>query len=182
MIAIADFWKQQSFHHLITYSFNRGPKLAALQTAADQVLVELAATPPTDYLRQFKLKRQLREVQAEAELGAYRRRILNAQGKFDNTAEQIAVVEQNSDAARQLRHMFQRVKGEVMYAMCMPVFRDALVFYDEHGRLVQALNICFECLYIEASDGLVVEADVAVYRELHKRLAQLGHPIELPGW
>jgi len=38
MIAIADFWKQQSFHHLITYSFNRGPKLAALQTAADQVL------------------------------------------------------------------------------------------------------------------------------------------------
>jgi len=182
MIAIADFWKQQSLHPLVPYSFNRGLQLAALQTAADQVLAELVATPPTDYLRQFKLKRQLREAQAEAELGAYRRRILNAQGTFDNTAEQIAVVGQNSDAARQLGHVFQRPKGEVMYAMCMPVFRDALVFYDEHGQLVQALNICFECLYMEASNGVVVEADVAVYREMRKLLAQLGHPIESPGW
>lgn len=104
MMSIADCWKQQSFHHLITYSFNRGAKLAALQTAADQALAELAATPPADCLRQFKLKRQLREVQAATELGAYRQRILNAQGTFDNTAEQIAVVEQNSDAAKQLGH------------------------------------------------------------------------------
>lgn len=115
MITIADFWKQQSFHHLITYSFNRGPKLAALQAAADQVLAELAATPPTDYLRQFKLRRQLREVRAEAELGAYRRRILNAQGTFDNTAAQIVVVGQDSEVARQLGGVFQRTKGDVCY-------------------------------------------------------------------
>nr|GFB40585.1 hypothetical protein [Tanacetum cinerariifolium] len=154
----ADFWVQQPFHNLVTYSFNRGSKLAALHTAADQVLAELAALPPTDYLRQFKLKRQLRELQAEKEMGGYKRRIVNEQGVLDSTAEQVAVVKQDSAAAEQLSQVFQRAGGEIVYAMCMPIFRDGLAFYDEQGRLLRTLNICFQCLYMQTNDKLTVEA------------------------
>lgn len=182
MPTAADFWAQQSFHHLITYSFNRGPKLAALYTAADQVLAEIAAVPPTDYLRQFKLKRQLRELQAEKEMEACKRRLINAQGRFDNTAEQVAMVERESDTAEQIGQAFQCAGGEVMYAMCMPVFRDALAFYDKQGQLLRTLNICFECLYMEANTKVAVEAEMTVYQNLQILLAQLGHPIESLGW
>jgi hypothetical protein len=78
MITATEFWAQQPFHQIITCSFNRGPKLVALHNVADQVLAELAALAPTDYLRRFKLKRQLRELQAEKEIGATRRRLFNA--------------------------------------------------------------------------------------------------------
>lgn len=178
MITATEFWAQQPSHQIITYSFNRGPKLIALHNAADQVLVELAALAPTDYLQRFKLKRQLRELQAEQEIGATRRRIFNVQGILDSTAEQIAVIEQNSVAAEQLSQLFQRAGGEVLYAMCLPVFRDALVFYDAQGQLLRVLHICFECLYMEASDKLNVEADIVFYSELRDLLIQFGHPIE----
>jgi hypothetical protein len=180
MVKATDFWAQYPFHQIITYSFNRGPKMVALHNAADQVLAELTDLSPTDYLRRFKLKRQLRELQAEKEIGATRRRLFSAQGLLDSTAEQIAVIEQNSTAAEQLSQVFQRAGGEVLYAMCMPVFRDALVFYDAQGRLLRVLHICFECLYMEASDRLNVEADSLFYSQLHGLLTQLGHPIELP--
>jgi hypothetical protein len=97
---------------------------------------------------------------------------------LDSTAEQIAVIEQNSALAEQLSQLFQRAGGEVLYAMCMPVFRDALVFYDAQGQLLRVLHICFECLYMEASDKLNVEADAVFYSQLRKLLIQLGHPIE----
>lgn len=183
MITAAEFWAQQSFHRIVTYSFNRGPKLTAIYSAADQVLIDMAALPSTAYLQQFKLKRQLRELQAEKELGAYRRRLVNAQGVFDRTAEQIATVESNSSAVEKLRRVFQsEMGGEVAYAMCMPIFRDALAFYDEQGQLLRVLNICFECLYMETNDKLSVEAGMAVYKDLHGLFVQLGHPIESLGW
>jgi len=177
MITATEFWTQQPFHQIVTYSFNRGPKLAAPHNAADQVLAELATLPPTDHLRRFKLKRQLRELQAEKEIGATQRRLFNAQGTLDSTAEQIAAIEQNSVPAEQLSQLFQRAGGEVVYAMCLPVFRDALVFNDAQGRLLRVLHVCFECLYMEASDKLNVEADILFYSQLRGLLTQLGHPI-----
>jgi hypothetical protein len=173
-----EFWAQQPFHQIITYSFNRGPKLAELHNAADQVLAELATLSPTDYLRQFKLKRQLRTLQAEKEIGAHRRRLFNAQGILDSTAEQIAVIERDSVATEQLNQLFQRAGGEVLYAMCMPIFRDALGFYDAEGQLLRVLHICFECLYMESNDKLNVEADILFYSQLGDMLTRLGHPIE----
>lgn len=97
---------------------------------------------------------------------------------LDSTAEQIAVIEQNSAPAERLSQLFQWTGGEVVYATCMPVFRDALVCNDAQGQLLRVLYICFECLYLETSDKLSVEVDILFYSQLRDLLMQLGHPIE----
>lgn len=61
--------------------------------------------------------------------------------------------------------------------MCPPIYRDALVFYDEQDKQLGVLNICFECLDMEMDSGVLVEADQPAYEVLRELLIQLGHPI-----
>jgi len=61
--------------------------------------------------------------------------------------------------------------------MCPPIYRDALVFYDEQDKQLGVLNICLECLLMETDSGMLVKADPPTYEALHELLIQLGHPI-----
>ncbi|WP_431293080.1 hypothetical protein [Pedobacter sp. P26] len=61
--------------------------------------------------------------------------------------------------------------------MCAPIYRDAIVFYNKDREVVSALNICFECLYMENNMGINIEADESTYDLLKSFLISKGHEI-----
>lgn len=61
--------------------------------------------------------------------------------------------------------------------MCAPIYRDAIVFYNKDREVVSALNICFECLYMENNMGINIEADERTYDLLKSFLISKGHAI-----
>ncbi|MBJ6142000.1 hypothetical protein [Hymenobacter sp. BT559] len=178
-MTIAEFWRSQQFSYLATYSFNRGPKLAALHQATSKAIEDLKQSIPSSrFMQQIKLRRQLAELEKQMQMGLYRKRLTNQQLIMDSTADQVAVIKCNSLEAKQVDAIFRATPGEVVYAACPPVYRDALAFYDEQGQLLRVLNICFGCLFMETNDEVAVGANVNIYEALRKLFIDLGHPIE----
>lgn len=99
-------------------------------------------------------------------------------GNWNVTAEKIAEIPVYSAAAQQLATICAQTGKQDVYAMCWPIYRDALAFYDKERKLVRVLNICFECNYMMTDEGLHIEVDAATYQHLREYLAQLGHAIE----
>jgi hypothetical protein len=129
-------------------------------------------------MQRIKLRRQLAELEQQLRIGVHHRRLTNEQMVIDSTADQIALIKSSSLEAKQVNALFRALPGEVVYAGCLPTYRDALAFYDEQGHLLRVLNICFGCLYMQTNDGVSVEADIHTYDKLRKLLITLGHPIK----
>ncbi|TVT38411.1 hypothetical protein FNT36_19655 [Hymenobacter setariae] len=178
-MTIAEFWNAQEFSYIATYSFNRSTNLTALQEAIDSVNEALEQSILSANLtQQFKLKRQLAELERQAQISPYKKRLVNQEQVIDNTANRIALIENKSLEVKRMTSVIEAAPSEIDYAAgCIPVYRDALVFYNEQGQLLRVLNICFECLYMEA-DTRGIKASTAVYDALRELLIQLGHPIE----
>ena len=178
-MTIAEFWNAQRFSYLVTYSFNRGPRLASLHettiTAIKKIKEELQHAPFRD---QQKLEYQLRQLKEAIRSSTYNKKLTSGSNKFDSTAERIAVVEKDSAVATQLSNIVHSSTGDAIFFMCPSIYRDALVFYDEHNRPVSVLNICLECSFMETNSGIVVKANMSTYEALYRLLIQLGHPIE----
>ena len=98
------------------------------------------------------------------------------------TATAVARLAAGSAAVQQLAQVLQKPSKQECYAMCPPVYRDALAFYNEADQLVSVLNICFECRFMQTDQHVPVEADMATYDFLRAFLLQLGHPLEADGW
>ncbi|WP_316843141.1 hypothetical protein [Pedobacter psychrodurus] len=63
--------------------------------------------------------------------------------------------------------------------MCAPVYRDAIIFYNKDHEIISALNICFECLYMENNTGINIDADERTYDLLKTFLISKGHNIRM---
>jgi hypothetical protein len=178
-MTIAEFWSAQEFSYIATYSFNRSANLVALHEAIDSVKEKLEQSVLSfDFTQQLKLKRQLAELERQAQTSPHAKRLINQQRVIDGNANLIALLKHESLEVSRLTAIAETEPSEADYAAgCIPVYRDALVFYNEQGQLLQALNICFECLHMEANNQ-EVKANTVVYEMLREFLAQLGHPIE----
>ena len=165
-----DFWKQQRFRYLVTYSFQRGPELLALKK-------QLAQAPETArYLRRAAIQQQLKMLESHANT------LTQGLGAIDPTATLGKRLAADSAEVQQLAHVVQRASEQKCYAMCPPIYRDALAFYNEADELVSVLNICFECRSMRTDQREHVEANMATYDFLRDFLVQAGHPIEDDGW
>lgn len=170
-LTVAEFWQQQPFAYLETYSFNRGP---ATMAQHEQLSHEIAATSEAlqtaRYIQQTKLQHQLRG-------GQYNLLLAEAASSSTATVLLVATLLVASAGASRLEALLNQAGAADVAAGCPPIFRDALVFYDAQGQYLQALNICFECLDMQAGDGQPVEANWATYEALKQLLRELGHPI-----
>lgn len=176
---IAEFWSQQSFAYIETYSFNRGPKSAELY---EGLRAEIAQTKQAQqqarYMDQAKLAYKLRQLEEAMRGGEYKVTLRDPSlAVADYTTRKIAVLHLGAAATEQLGELLQKSGRQEAFAMCAPIFRDALVFYTHQGQRARILNICFECLLMVTDENKTVEADFATYDSLGSLLTQLGHPI-----
>ncbi len=61
--------------------------------------------------------------------------------------------------------------------MCIPIYRDAILFYNENNEVVNILNICFSCEYMQNLNQEFIDADESVYESLKILLMKFGHKI-----
>lgn len=133
---ISDFWARQRFSYLVTYSFQRGPELTALKTRLRQEL-ETAR-----YMRRAAIWQQIESLES------YSKTLTERLGTIDPTATVGMRLAADSGAVQQLGYVLQQAGQQEYYAMCPPIYRDALAFYNENDELVSVLNICFECRFM----------------------------------
>ncbi|AMR29207.1 hypothetical protein A0257_20325 [Hymenobacter psoromatis] len=173
-MTIGEFWNQQEFAYLVTYSFNRGPKLAALREAAKllfQLTRKKLLTSPAAQLP--ALREQLRLLERTYDLDL----LTLTQGNFafHITASPVVRIGKNDIAAQDFEAILREPVLNRMHWMCAPIYRDALAFYDAHDNLVSVLNICFSCDRMVTDTGREVQADTTTYQILRDYLIQLGH-------
>jgi len=166
---LSEFWARQRFSYLVTYSFQRGPKLAALKMHLTQEL------GTARYMRRAAIWQQIESLESPSKA------LTEGLGAIDLTATVGARLVANSTEVQQLAHVVQQASKQEYYAMCPPIYRDALAFYNEANKLVRVLNICFECHFMQTDQQQHVEADMATYNFLRRFLLQAGHPIDADG-
>ena len=83
----------------------------------------------------------------------------------------------NEDEAKELIKIFKTKTQNIPSWMCAPVYRDAIVFYNKENAIIDVLNICFSCEFIQNSNKDFIDADESVYRNLKKLLMEFGHKI-----
>ncbi|MFD1470523.1 hypothetical protein ACFQ48_20015 [Hymenobacter caeli] len=177
----AEFWNQQQFSYLVTHSFNRGPKLAALHEAAAAIEQAKQELQQARFMQRASLLQKLRSLEEEFSGNVPLKTLSDEKSVIGDAAEKIAVIERESAVAQQLSEALQTPNSEEFASGCVPIYRDALAFYDDHDKLLRVLNICFQCLFMQTDDGVMVEASVETYYKLRELLLQLGHPIETAG-
>lgn len=179
-MTVGEFWRKQQFSYLVTHSFNRGPKLAALRHAANtlfQVSRRKLLTSPAAELP--ALREQLRLLERTHDLNLLT--LTPTPLTFHLTASPIARIGSKELAAQKLAAILQVPVEQQMHWMCGPVYRDALAFYNERDELLSVLNICFGCDQMVTDTGQQLQADTSTYQILRAYLTQLGHPIESDG-
>jgi hypothetical protein len=104
--------------------------------------------------------------------------IMNTNGQFDATADKIATVRKGTNENEEINRIVSLPLTEVPSWMCAPFYRDALIFRTEDNQLIDTLNICFECSYMQDNQGNFIDADQKMYDELQSLLKSLGHNIQ----
>ena len=171
-----EFWTLQQFNYIVTYSFNRGPKLAAQRAAATQLAAKVRKSLPTADAAQLPaLREELRQL--EQAHGIEMLPLTQGRQAFHVTASPVAVLNKESASIQALADIMQLPVGQQSNWMCYPIYRDALAFYDAQNQLVRVLNVCFDCDKMVTDTSRQVRADTAAYRALRELLGQLGHPV-----
>jgi hypothetical protein len=171
-----EFWRRQEFSYLITYSFNRGHKLAALRDAAKALFQQTRKELLTTVSVQLPaLREQLHLLKHTYHLDSLT--LTQGHDAFHITASPVARIEKDTVVAQKLASILQTQVVNRIHWMCGPIYRDAVAFYDEEHRLVNVLNICFSCDRMVTAGGVEIAADTDTYQALSRYLVQLWHLI-----
>ena len=140
----AEFWNKQEFSCLVTYSFNRGAKLIALQEAAKMLFRKARQEPLFAPPAQLpEMRNQLRRLERNNDLEMLD--LTPDTSAFHIIASPVALVKRHSSDAQAFSEILRAPIINQLHWMCGPVYRDALAFYDAQDKLVSVLNICFGC-------------------------------------
>ena len=174
----ADYWNGLQFHYITTYSLLRGPKWAQLAAAMRQQIQEsrkLLLTAQGAHLLAVRRRLELLHRKNNLDGSLLTEGLIEA---YHITATPVATVLRGSAEAENLATILTQPFHEGSFWMCVPVFRDALAFYDANHRLVAVLNICFGCDQLHDESGVEIKADVAVFPALKQWCKALGHAVE----
>lgn len=82
--------------------------------------------------------------------------------------------------AERIIQILQTEIEDSMAYLCTPVYREALVFYDESEKIISILNICLTCLDLHAAPHNRIKGDYKAFEWLRRLFQELGHEIENP--
>lgn len=171
-----EYYESIPFSYLKTYSFHRGPKLEEyLRKKTEEITLTEEAISKARYMELSKLNEQLNKLRKEKEL--HSNGLFNNQRNIHESAIEVATIRHDSYKTEELRNIFATPIEQQIVSGCIPLYRDAIVFYDHNDEIRHVLDICFECLYLKTDDNTYLEADFSFYTNLALLLKSLGHDI-----
>ncbi|WBO86315.1 hypothetical protein [Hymenobacter yonginensis] len=169
MKTTADYIATLSFAYLTTYSLLRGPKWERLQQARKCLLT--CAAPDLPALRAY-----LNRLRSTNDLATST--LMEVPGAYNLTATPIVSLPSSDSRVQALLELLSLPAIKMFDWMCVPVYRDGIVFHSAADEVVGVLNICLGCDTIVTQEGEELTADAATYAGLRHWLTSLGHPIE----
>lgn len=163
-----------TFDYFTTYSFLRGEINDTFQANLTKEIEELEVAIQHPKAGWFKKNKRL------SELRKYDNRIqylLDKEGNFHPTNKKIATITHQSKEYSELLYILQSNYFSDIETVCTPIYRDAIIFFDSTGHIVDTLNICFSCKKMVSDSKGYISATLATFQKLHNYLVDLGHDI-----
>ncbi|MDR6762626.1 hypothetical protein J2Y38_002837 [Flavobacterium sp. 2755] len=170
-----DFISDLPFDYVETYSFQRG-----------ELYEESNSSNKSEYekLKQRKLQKndlsdfQELKLNELKNLVGYTQYILNDKGEFHPSSKKINSFKSTDQQVIDLKNILKTKIQDIPNWMCAPIYRDALVFYNKNGKIVETLNICLSCQYMETKMFNYINGDFITYDLLKHFFIEAGHVIE----
>lgn len=165
-----DFIESIKFEYFETYSFQRKGDLEIY----------------TQLLKKYKDEDSLLD-EEKAELKRLRKLslyvkddnfIFTDNGELNATADLICRSDKSSNLNNELIEILKIPFVDYIAYMCPPIYRDAILFYDADNKLVDGINICFECGSVIDLNKKEILTDNVVYEKLKDFLRLHGHKID----
>ena len=171
-----DFIGNLDFEYVTTHSFQRGQLMADLE-ANIQKEVNKKKTDFREKNKGTRIKSSMLSSLFDNRVNKFPF-LLDKNGNFHQTNETTHTFNHNTPQFQRFKTILLTPVRENLAFMCFPVYRDALVFYDKNNKIVEVLNICLSCCYMQLKNGNYLDADISVYELLSTFFIDLGHKIE----
>ena len=98
--------------------------------------------------------------------------------KFHKSAKKTNSFEFNSAFVTELKKILSIPFKKSLTTLCVPVYRDAIVFYSDKDEIISVLQICFSCHHLITEKREWIKADDRVFFELSELMKKHGHLIK----
>ncbi len=172
-IDLTDFYKNLAFKYFETYSLQRGIAYEKIFKDKEIRFNQLLKKSTKEILTSVESKEldfldsQLNRVQF----------LINENKEKHYSAERIKISNSSEDEILELHKILSIKTQKTPSWMCAPIYRDAIVFYNDNNDVVNVLNICFSCEYMQNLNQEFIDADESVYENLKNLLMKFGHKI-----
>jgi hypothetical protein len=172
---IEAYLKSFDYHHVVTYSFHRGQKLEEFLKKKDQEIATLEQEiPKARMMLVTKLQQKLAALKKQKQLHSIG--LTDAQNVINETAVAIRTIQSSDKEAGVLKEIFLVKTNEQAVSAGIPVYRDAIAFYDSGNNLKSVLNICFDCASLKTDKNDLIEGNLSFFLKLEAFLKSIGHP------
>ncbi len=172
-----EYVQKLSFRYIKTYSFHRGEKLEQFLDDVTKEIKSLKEELKTArFMQKWKISNRISELENKKQL--YGTRLTDENYNISETAIEIKTLQFADPETKKILEILETELKDQVFAMCSPMYRDAVVFFDKHDKIISVANVCLECYYMQTDKGQWIDAGRAVYPELKKNFKELGHPVE----
>jgi len=174
---LSNYIQALNFEYVILFSGLRGDAFTKLEKKNYQKIREIEKEIETArYMQVPKLKKEIRVLSDE--LNLLNARILDKDGNIHQSASEIYRFEKRSKELKSILDILTSSFKEEFFAVCAPVFRDALVFYSKESNITGIVQICFSCYRMENENREQFKIDHRIFSKLKKEFKQVGHRID----
>ena len=169
-ITTKEFIENVNFEYFETYSFQRKGEFEVYETLFNKYLKD------NDSLTEGETAelKKLRNSNLYTDKNNF---IFTDNEKINETAELIYSLDKSTNLKVELIEILKIPFNDYDAWMCSPIYRDAILFYDNNNKIVEAINICFECCNVINLNGKEILTDRIVYKKLKDFLLSVGHKI-----
>ncbi|MDI9868945.1 hypothetical protein [Flectobacillus roseus] len=176
-IPSTDFINNLAFDYVETYSFQRGTEYE-LQ---EKIFVE-----EYDKLKSRKSKQNDLTIEEEERLSfldklcGSTQYLLDNSNQFHYSAKKTNTFSSTNSNVELLKDILRTEINDVPAWMCIPIYRDGFVFYDNQNKIVSVLNVGLSCQYMETTKFNHINGDYKTYDLLKRFFIDIGHDVEDP--
>jgi hypothetical protein len=178
-IASPDFINKLTFDHVETYSFQRGIEFEEnrklIQSEFDRLKVQ------KNKLNNLTKDEDEKFLELHGLLG-FTQYLINDKGHFHSSSKKTNTFKHDDPAIDKIKMILRTEIIEIPSWLCAPVYRDAIVFYDNDNKIITPLNICLGYQYMETTMFNHINGDYKIYDLLKRFFIDIGHDIEDPDY
>lgn len=163
-----DLFPFNRYDEVESYSFNPGADI--------ELSVDLLKGADANYEHNIQIialdSLQQRYYGEATESTSIEHSIVDKNGKLALSAQLRSYM--SDDKIEELRSIFSEEKFPLYGTLCIPIFRDAIVFRDS-GKIVGWIDFCFECQRYKSEPSGMISIDGTQWKQLKELFSQSDH-------